>query len=217
MCPIKNDEIILLIEVIRYPASNDRLNIGYYNLRSLKSDLRIIIGQNPFTRGEIVDSNTIINFNNNSEEQFILDYNSEKFTSLLQLISAKEDEIKDSDNVSLITVIEQEIAVLKNAEHRFLRWFRRTGNDIVLSQLLSAPKKVGSITKKEKYYQLFNQFLNDPNITDEEVKKILNDKKNWKNPSQYLRLSRRKKDITVKELQAKPGFGWIDPKGTAID
>ena len=71
--------------------------------------------------------------------------------------------------------------------------------------------------KKEQYEELFNEFLADPNANPDEVKNKLNDIPYWKNPSAYLRQARRKADLTVSQLKARPGFSWIDPKGTAKD
>ena len=49
------------------------------------------------------------------------------------------------------------------------------------------------------------------------VKRILNDKVRWKNPSQYLAVARDYFNLTVDQVKSRPGFAWIDPKGTALD
>jgi len=70
---------------------------------------------------------------------------------------------------------------------------------------------------KSQYEQLFNKYYSDPNADPEEVKRVLNDKERWKNPSEYLRLNKKRKGITTADLKKRPGFNWIDPKGTAKD
>ena len=71
--------------------------------------------------------------------------------------------------------------------------------------------------KYQEYEELFNRFLSDPNANPDEVKSILNDIPRWKNPSQYLSQARKKAKLTVSQLKARPGFSWIDPKGSAKD
>ena len=71
--------------------------------------------------------------------------------------------------------------------------------------------------KYQEYEELFNRFFSDSNANPDEVKRILNDKTCWKNPSAYLSSARRKVGVTVSELKSHSGFIWIDPKGTAID
>jgi hypothetical protein len=71
--------------------------------------------------------------------------------------------------------------------------------------------------KYQEYEELFNRFFSDSNANPDEVKRILNDKTRWKNPSAYLSSARRKAELTVSKLKAHPGFIWIDSKGTAKD
>ncbi len=70
---------------------------------------------------------------------------------------------------------------------------------------------------KSQYEQLFNKYYSDPNADPEEVKRVLNDKERWRNPSEYLRQNKKRKGITTADLKKRPGFDWIDPKGTAKD
>ena len=72
-------------------------------------------------------------------------------------------------------------------------------------------------TKKQEYEELFMRIFEDPKANPVEVKRVLNDKQRWINPSQYLHSRRREMGISVDDLKKKPGFTWIDPKGTAKD
>ena len=64
---------------------------------------------------------------------------------------------------------------------------------------------------------VFEEFYNDPSSDPAKVKRILNDKVRWKNPSQYLAVARDYFNLTVDQVKSHPGFAWIDPKGTALD
>ena len=104
---------------------------------------------------------------------------------------------------------------IKNALKHFRNWYNKQGlafpdSDRYIQHLVRKPKY-------QEYEELFNTFLSDPNANPDEVKRVLNDKPRWKNPSTYLAQARRKKVPTVSELKAHPGFTWIDPKGTAKD
>ena len=104
---------------------------------------------------------------------------------------------------------------IKNALKHFRKWYKNQelefpDSDIYIQQPERKPKY-------QEYEELFHSFLSDPNANPDEVKRVLNDKPRWKNPSAYLSQARRKAEITVSELKAYPGFIWIDPKGTAID
>ena len=63
----------------------------------------------------------------------------------------------------------------------------------------------------------FKNFYNDKESDPIKVKSVLNDRNFWSNPSKYLSDARKSSGITVAELKKHPGFGWIDPKGTAKD
>ena len=104
--------------------------------------------------------------------------------------------------------------IVNTLEH-FRNWYNEQGLDFPDSDRHSQqPERK---FKKQEYEELFNRFLSDPNANPDEVKNILNDKPRWKNPSEYLRQARRKVRLTVTELKSRPGFSWIDPKGTAHD
>ena len=104
--------------------------------------------------------------------------------------------------------------IVNTLEH-FRNWYNEQGLDFPDSDRHSQqPERK---FKKQEYEELFNEFLSDPNANPDEVKNILNDNNRWGNPSEYLRQARRKAGLTVTELKSRPGFSWIDPKGTAID
>ena len=89
-------------------------------------------------------------------------------------------------------------------------WFVDNGFDVPIN-------KVKKLPKYKEYENLFDKFYNDKNADPIEVKSVLNDKNRWSNPSRYLADSRRNHNVTVAKLKKHPGFGWIDPKRTAID
>ena len=104
---------------------------------------------------------------------------------------------------------------IKNTLKHFRNWYKNQGlefpdSNAYIQQLERKPKY-------QEYEELFNRFFSDSNANPDEVKRILNDKTRWKNPSAYLREARRKAELTVSKLKAHPCFIWIDPKGTAID
>ena len=78
---------------------------------------------------------------------------------------------------------------------------------------------LGKLIEETNHAQdiLFEEFYKDPSSDPVKVKKILNDKVRWKNPSQYLGIARNHFNLTVDQVKSHPGFAWIDPKGTAID
>ena len=71
--------------------------------------------------------------------------------------------------------------------------------------------------KYQEYEELFHQFLNDDNADPAHVKKILNNKNRWSNPSQLLKNARKKAGLKASELKSKKRFAWTDPKNTAKD
>ena len=89
-------------------------------------------------------------------------------------------------------------------------WFAGTGMPI--PQMDSVQKKK---SLKRQFEELFDWFWNDPTADPIEVQRVLGDEIRWKNPSQYLHQTKRKRDLTTEELKQRPGFAWIDPKGTS--
>ena len=89
-------------------------------------------------------------------------------------------------------------------------WFINNGFDIPVDE-------VKELAKYEEYEMEFNKFYNDRNADPKEVKAVLNDGNHWSNPSKYLSDAKKKLGIKTGELKKHPGFGWIDPKGTAKD
>lgn len=100
--------------------------------------------------------------------------------------------------------------VLNTLAH-FLNWYRNNQLDF---PVYSGPTQA---TKKAQFLKLFEEFYYEPSSDPAKVKRILNDKVRWKNPSQYLAVARDYLNLTVDQVKAHPGFAWIDPKGTAID
>ena len=89
-------------------------------------------------------------------------------------------------------------------------WFVNHGFDIPVYE-------VKTLAKHEEYEMAFNKFYYDKNADPKKVKLVLNDKSRWSNPSKYLRDARKLVGKAVAELKKRPGFDWIDPKGTAKD
>ncbi len=110
--------------------------------------------------------------------------------------------------------------ILVNKRREFLEscrtlltdWF--AGSDMPIPRVDSMPEQE---SLKKQFEDLFDRFLNDPNADPSEVQRILGDKARWKNPSQYLHQSKRKRNLSTKELKQRTGFTWIDPKGTSKD
>ena len=104
--------------------------------------------------------------------------------------------------------------IVNTLEH-FRNWYNEQGLDFPDSdRYIQQPERK---PKYQEYEELFKRFHSDLNANPDEVKVVLNNIPRWKNPSQYLRQARQKAGLTVSELKSRPGFSWIDPKGTAID
>ena len=108
-------------------------------------------------------------------------------------------------------VTEEYVKKLEYRRHKYIDWFLNEGYSV------PASLKYREKTKTEHYFEEFARFWNDDNSTPSEVKKVLNDKMRWANPSAYLKKAKEKFDITTKKLKTHPGFSWVDPKGTAKD
>ena len=138
--------------------------------------------------------------------------NDEQFKLLLE--SKAEIEIEISQGYGGSKTFTQ-LDYIKNTLIHFRKWYKEKGLEFPDSdRYTQQPERK---PKYQEYEELFNSFLSDPNANPDEVKSILNDKPHWKNPSAYLSQARQKAELTVSELKSRPGFSWIDPKGTAID
>lgn len=104
--------------------------------------------------------------------------------------------------------------IINTLEH-FRNWYNEQGLDFL--DLDRYTQQQERKPKYQEYEELFNRFFSESNANPDEVKRILNDKTRWKNPSAYLSSARRKAELTVSKLKAHPSFIWIDSKGTAKD
>lgn len=104
--------------------------------------------------------------------------------------------------------------IINTLEH-FRNWYNKQGIDFLNLNIYAQQSE--RKPKYQEYEEIFNSFYSDSNANPDEVKRILNDKTRWKNPSAYLSSARRKVGLTVSELKSHSGFSWIDPKGTAVD
>ena len=110
--------------------------------------------------------------------------------------------------------IAQRDYIINTLEH-FRNWYNEQGIDFLdLNRYAQHQERK---PKYQEYEELFNRFFSDSSANPDEVKRILNDKTRWKNPSAYLSSARRKVGLTVSKLKSHSGFTWIDPKGTAVD
>ena len=138
------------------------------------------------------------------------------YSQVITLIAEKKELEKNIGIIGPGTKLNNRLEFVRSTYTHFSDWFNK--NELPLDvDTLPLSQQPERKFKKEQYEELFNEFLADPNANPDEVKNKLNDIPYWKNPSAYLRQARRKADLTVSQLKARPGFSWIDPKGTAKD
>ena len=138
--------------------------------------------------------------------------NDEQFKLLLESKAEIEIEISQGyDGSKTFTQLDY----IKNTLIHFRKWYKEKGLEFPDSdRYTQQPERK---PKYQEYEELFDKFFSDPNANPDVVKTELNNIPRWKNPSQYLRKARQKAGLTVSDLKSRPGFSWIDPKGTAID
>jgi len=147
-------------------------------------------------------------------EDALFVYNKDEFITLsdhtarLRSNAAKYNK-EGGDSEKIIT--QEHIEEQERWREKYMNWFLNEGYPIPNSQ------KYRKKTKEELYFEEFERFLNDRNSNPNEVKKILNDKLRWNNPSAYLGKAKKKFNISTSKLKSHPGFGWIDPKGITKD
>ena len=134
--------------------------------------------------------------------------NSHQIVILLEEKQILEDDIKSFGEG---TKWKKQLDYVRNTLAHFLNWYRNNQLDF---PVYSGPTQK---TIKAQFLKLFEEFYYEPPSDPAQVKRILNDKVRWKNPSQYLAVARNHFNLTVDEVKSHPGFAWIDPKGTAID
>ena len=137
-------------------------------------------------------------------------------SQVITLIAEKKELEKNIGIIGPGTKLNNRLKFVRNTYTHFSDWFYKNelSLDVDTLPLSQQPERK---PKYQEYEELFNEFLSDPNANPDEVKSILNDKPRWKNPSAYLKQARRKAGLTLSELKSRPGFSWIDPKGTAKD
>ena len=134
--------------------------------------------------------------------------NSHQIEILLEEKQILEDDIKSFGKG---TKWEKQLDYVRNTLAHFLNWYRNNQLDF---PVYSGPTQK---TIKAQFLKLFEEFYYEPPSDPAQVKRILNDKVRWKNPSQYLGIARNHFNLTVDKVKSHPGFAWIDPKGTAKD
>ena len=140
------------------------------------------------------------------------EHNDEQVKLLFESKAEAEKEIDEGYDGSKTFA---QLDYLKNTLIHFRKWYKEKGLEFPDSdRYTQQPERK---PKYQEYEELFDKFFSDPNANPDVVKTELNNIPRWKNPSQYLRKARQKAGLTVSDLKSRPGFSWIDPKGTAID
>lgn len=161
----------------------------------------------------ISDNEYIDLYKQEGAEAVLINLNKAEFIKLSKYIERQEKTIniyKDKGKTTEAKSIFHSLSVSGIWIQRLTDWFVDNGFDVPIN-------KVKKLPKYKEYENLFDKFYNDKNADPMEVKSVLNDKSRWSNPSSYLADSRRNHNVTVAELKKHRGFGWIDPKSTAID
>jgi len=181
---------IVFVEILDYQN-------GSYEL----DDKNRIIGSD-----DVLNSDILENIDN--IKQFCYNNNKEEYIRLLYCQKIVQSDIDDDGEVPKYQIQMDFIKLVKSV---YKYWFRTED-----FQLPLIPKNT-RLTKKEEFYQLFIGFLESETATEEEVKLALYNKDYWKNPSEYIRISKARYQITTAELKAYSQFAFIDPKNTAND
>jgi hypothetical protein len=150
----------------------------------------------------------------NSEKDLLFHLNKRELETLNEHYYTQKFRHKKSENDSRkleAESIKSQLELVERWMQKYFDWFSTNGYSI--------PKLPGerTKTKQDEYFELFLGFWQDKNADPKEVKRVLNNDDKWKNPSAYLAKARKKYNVSVDELKKHPGFGWVDPKGTAID
>ena len=150
----------------------------------------------------------------NSEKDLLFHLNKRELETLNEHYYTQKFRHKKSENDSRkleAESIKSQLELVERWMQKYFDWFSTNGYSI--------PKLPGerTKTKQDEYFELFLGFWQDKNADPKEVKRVLNNDDKWKNPSAYSAKARKKFKVLVKKLKKHPGFGWIDPKGTASD
>ena len=158
-----------------------------------------------------LDEEIIYDINPDNILEWCKKYNNQE---VKRVLIAKQQFKHDYISMGKSPIIKACLACIDDILFKYITWFRSIGMDFELLELTSIDKPP---TKQEQFSKLFNEFYNDPDSHPEYVKKILQDKDRWKNPSAYLHDTRRNCGIGLKELKSHPAFNWVDPKNTSVD
>ena len=137
-------------------------------------------------------------------------------SQVITLIAEKKELEKNIDNIGSSSKLENQLDFVRNTIVHFSNWFSNNGFPLNVDTL-SFSQQPERKFKYQEYEEFFNGFLTDSNANPDEVKEKLNNDPFWENSSEYLKNARRKAGLTLSELKSRPGFSWIDPKGTAKD
>ena len=185
-------------------------DVRYENLNSFDPDGYTIQSSSEILADELKEV-----LQGNSEKDLLFHLNKRELETLNEHYYTQKIRHKKSENDSRkfeTESIKSQLELVERWIQKYFDWFLTNGYSI--------PKLPGerTKTKQDEYFELFLGFWHDKNADPKEVKRVLNnDDDKWKNPSAYLRKARKKYNVSVDELKKHHGFGWIDPKGTAID
>jgi hypothetical protein len=158
-----------------------------------------------------LDQEIIYDINPDNILEWCKKYNNQEAKRVL---IAKQQFKHDYKSMGKSPIIKSCLACIDDILFKYITWFRSIGMDFELLELTSIDKP---LTKKEQFDKLFISFYEDRDSNPEYVKKILQDKDKWKNPSAYLHKTRKNHSIQVNELKSHPAFNWVDPKNTSVD
>jgi len=162
---------------------------------------------------KITDKKYIDLFLSDGESTLLNKLNNEEFTKLITYLDKQNSTVKayrkKGANVLAQSIINS-LSVPKFWIQKLTDWFVENAFDIPVFNVIE-------LYKYEEFEIFFKDFYNDKESDPIKVKSVLNDRSIWSNPSKYLSDARKSVGITVAELKKRPGFDWIDPKGTAHD
>ena len=184
-------------------------DVRYENLNSFDPDGYTIQSSSEILADELKEV-----LQGNSEKDLLFHLNKRELETLNEHYYTQKFRHKKSENDSRkleTESIKSQLELVERWIQKYFDWFLTNGYSI--------PKLPGerTKTKQDEYFELFLGFWHDKNADPKEVKRVLNNDDKWKNPSAYLAKARKKYNVSVDELKTHPGFGWVDPKGTAID
>ena len=162
---------------------------------------------------KITDKKYIDIYNNEGEDICLYHLNADEYNKLSKQVSKLKEQSKRFKEIGK----KIEANTINSNLEEPNTWISELCNWFIKNEYEIPSSKNKKLPQYKEYEMIFNEFYNDENADPVKVKSILNDKDRWKNPSKYLADAKKKHGLSTLELKKRPGFSWVDPKGTTKD